>query len=258
MRVQFQGYKHISLVFLVVTLYELRLERVLRRSRASARSGDLFGERQVLMMWATEGRAHPLDQLVSTQQSLRFHDAPLAVRPLGLYGIQPRALLRQVAAYDPYASFATFLHLPVVLAYPPPNLLACVPAGVVPHQHQNLLAHRFESLRAPRKEALRYGAHGTAVHEAQPRLLKLRHEQSVAGDGLRIGIVFDDRLLDQARGLPVLAPGVQRGQGEAAPPGLVLEAHSPPRVALRQADQPVAAPFSGALGVGGGDPALGA
>lgn len=52
-------------------------------------------------MWATEGRAHPLDQLVSTQQSLRFHDAPLAVRPLGLYEIQPRALLRQVAAYDP-------------------------------------------------------------------------------------------------------------------------------------------------------------
>src|SRR5215212_1036843 len=67
----------------------------------NARSGDIFGERQVLMMWATEGRAHPLDQLVSTQQSLRFDDAPLAVRPLGLYGIQPRALLGQVAAYDP-------------------------------------------------------------------------------------------------------------------------------------------------------------
>jgi hypothetical protein len=39
MRVQFQGYKHTSLVFLVATLYELRLERVLRRSLARRRIG---------------------------------------------------------------------------------------------------------------------------------------------------------------------------------------------------------------------------
>src|SRR3954464_4884993 len=98
---------------------------------SSARSGDLFGKGQVLVMRAIKGRAHPLGQLVGTQQTLRLHHAPLAVHPLGLYRVQPRALLRQKAAYDPNTFLLALLHLPVVLAHPPPNLLAYVPAGVV-------------------------------------------------------------------------------------------------------------------------------
>src|SRR5918999_6480671 len=140
----------------------------------------------MLVMRATEGRAYPLGQLMGAEQTVRLHHPTLAVNPLGLYRFEPRALLWQLAAYDPHALLATFLHLPIVLAYPPPNLLAHVPASVVPNQDQNpLLAHRFELLGAPRKEAGRYAAHGTAVHEAQPHLLKLRQIKPVAGDGLR-------------------------------------------------------------------------
>src|SRR3954469_4427625 len=180
---------------------------------------------------------------MSAEQTIGLRDTALAVHPLGLYRVQPRALGRQIAAYDPHAPLAALLHFPVVLTYPLPDLLANVPAGVVPHQHQHLLAHRRQFLRAPRKELGSYPAYGASVHEAQPRLLKLRHEQPVAGDGLRLGVIFGERLLDQARWPPIPAPGVQRGESQATPPGLVLEAHHPLGIDLREANQPVAAPF---------------
>src|SRR5215212_2851453 len=72
----------------------------------------------------------------------------------------------------------------------------------------------------------------STIYKPKPRLLELRHEESVAGDGLRVRVVFGDRLLHEARGLAILAPGVHRWQGKAAPPRLVLEAHRPIRVAL--------------------------
>src|SRR5215204_1710211 len=94
------------------------------------------------------------------------------------------------------------------------------------------------------------------MEERQTGVVRVRLPVGPAGQGLCHRFFFNDTATTEiytlslhdalpiwARGLPVLAPGVQRGQGEAAPPGLVLEAHSPPRVALRQADQPVAAPF---------------
>src|SRR5919112_353476 len=181
---------------------------------------------------------------MSAKQTIGLRDTALAMHPLGLYRVQPWALLRQVATYDPHALLlGALLHLPVVLVYPPPDLLTNMPAGVVPHQHQHLLAHRRQFLRAPRKELGSYPAYGPSVHKAQPRLLKLRDEQPVAGDGLRLGIVFGYRLLDQARWPPIPAPGVQRGEGQATPPGLVLEAHHPLGVDLREANQPVAPPF---------------
>src|SRR3954466_13723386 len=197
------------------------------------------------MVRAIEGKTHPLRQLLSAEQTIGLRDTALAVHPLGFYRVQPRAVSRQVATYDPHALLllVPLVHLPVVLLYPPPDLLAHVPAGVVPHQHQHLLAHRRQFLRAPRKELGSYPAYGASVHEAQPRLLKLRHEQPVAGDGLRLRGVCGERLLDQARWPPIPAPGVQRGESQATPPGLVLEAHHPLGIDLREANQPVAAPF---------------
>src|SRR3954469_3786575 len=90
------------------------------------------------MVRAIEGKTHPLRQLLSAEQTIGLRDTALAVHPLGFYRVQPRALSRQVATYDPHALLllVALLHLPVVLLYPPPDLLAHVPAGVVPHQHQ--------------------------------------------------------------------------------------------------------------------------
>ena len=64
-------------------------------------------------------------------------------------------------------------------------------------------------------------------HKAYPRLLELRHIEPVAGDGFGIGIVFGDRVLDEAQGLALFAEGVQGRLGYPAPPALILVADGP-------------------------------
>src|SRR5947209_1709564 len=109
---------------------------------------------------AAENLADPTCELISAQQTLGLYHFSLAVNPFGLYRIQPRALLRQQAAYDPDPTPALF-DLPVMLAEPAPDLLAAyVPACVVPDEKQNLLANRFELLDAPSEKPSGYAAHG--------------------------------------------------------------------------------------------------
>src|SRR5215207_6531291 len=75
-------------------------------------------------------------------------------------------------------------------------------------------------------------------------LFELRHIEPVAGDGLRVGIVFDDRVLDEAQGLALFAEAVQGGQSHPAPPALILVADGPSvGVVVGQLDQSVAHPF---------------
>src|SRR5687767_9402511 len=132
--------------------------------------------------------ADPLGQLVSREQAVGLYNLALAMDPLGLYRVEPRALLRQEAAYDPHPR-ATFFDPPVVRGNPVgAHLFGGMPASVVPDQNPHpLLACSFELLAAPCKEAGGYPTHRTPVYEAQPHLLKLRHVEPVAGDGLRIG-----------------------------------------------------------------------
>src|SRR5918993_962265 len=214
----------------------------------------------MLVMWTTEYPADPIRELVCSQQTLGFYDLALAVYPLGLYGVKPRTLLGQKAAYDPHSA-AAVLDTAIVLAEPAPDLLGDVPGGVVPDQKHDLLSTRFELLQAPPEKLRRYRTHRPAVDESQPRLIDLWKVESVAGDGLRLGIVFGERPLDEAKGLALLGPTVQRGQCQLAPPALVTEANRPRfGVGLRHAHQPVASEaslFSFVQGVGGGDPPLG-
>jgi hypothetical protein len=115
--------------------------------------------------------------------------------------------LWQKPAYDPY-SLATLFDLAVMFAEPAPHLAAYVPARVVPDQKQDLLAECFELLSAPSEKPGCYAAHGPTIHEPKPRLVELRQIESVAGEGFRIGIVLSDRLLDEARRLPLLGPAL--------------------------------------------------
>src|SRR5918911_1864712 len=110
---------------------------------ASALSGGMFGEREVSMVRTVEGGADALDELGGRQQAGWLNDAALAMHPLGLDGVQPRALDRQVARDDPDAG-AGQLDLAVVAADPGPDLTADVPGGVVPDQQQGGLAHRLQ------------------------------------------------------------------------------------------------------------------
>src|SRR5215211_2965142 len=190
-------------------------------------------------MRTIEDPADPICQLVSCEQPIGLDHLPLAVHPLRLDGVQPRALLGQKAAYDPHSSFAaTLFDSAVVRGDPFSDLSGGVPAGIVPDQNPYPLACSFELLAAPRKEAGGYPAHGPPIHKAQPHLLELRHIQPVAGDGLRsfAGVVFGDRLLHQAQGLSFLAPTAQSRSGQPAEPGLVQETYDP----LGEANQPVA------------------
>src|SRR3712207_148166 len=111
----------------------------------------------MFVVWTVEGHAYSLGQLVSSEQTIGFYHPPFAVNPFGLYGVQPRALLGQKAADDAYSMSAVF-DLLVVRAYPGARLFRCVPAGVVPDQHPNLLTYRSELFGAPRQKASRYGA----------------------------------------------------------------------------------------------------
>src|SRR5215208_3054112 len=143
-------------------------------------------------MRTTEDPANPLGKLVGAQQTVGLYHLALAVDPLGLYGIQPRTLLGQKAAYDPHSLPAPF-DLAVMRTEPAPDLFGDMPTGVVPNQKQNLLAKSFQLFATPLKESGPHCTEGPAIHEAQPRLIKPRQVESVAGDGLRIRVVLGDR-----------------------------------------------------------------
>src|SRR5581483_4859125 len=68
------------------------------------------------------------------------------------------------------------------------------------------------------------------------------HNDPVTRQGFGIGVVFGDRLCDQAQRL-VVRPGMAGGRGHAAPPTLVLAAENPSGVGHGQSDQMVALAF---------------
>src|SRR3712207_7815101 len=72
-----------------------------------------------------------------------------------------------------------------------------------------------------------YPAYRTPVHEPQPCPSELGRVQSVARDGLRIGVVFFERLLHQTQRLTLFAKAAQVRLRHPAPPALVQEAHNP-------------------------------
>src|SRR5918996_3869271 len=190
------------------------------------------------LMGTAEDPADPICELVSIEQPLGFCDLPLAVHPLGFYGVKPRTLGGQEACDYAYST-AAFFDLAVVGADPVAHPTAFVPARVVPDQQQGLLAPLFELVATPTEEARGYGAHGAAIHESQPRLFKLRHIKPVAGEGFRVGIVFARLLLEEAYRAARLLPQMQARPLEARKPGLVLEAQDPLRMGLGEPDQPI-------------------
>src|SRR5215204_2712409 len=196
----------------------------------------------MLVVRTIENPAYSIGKLVGSEQPFWLNYLALGVYPLGLYGVQPRTLLRKKATHNPHSRTA-FLDFPIVSSKPAPELPGDVPACVVPDEKQNLLSSRFELFAAPLKKLGRYRTHGPAVDEPDPRLVDLGQVESVAGDGLRLGIVFGDRLLDEAKGLSLLAPTAQSGQCQPAPPAFVAETHRPLRICCGYAHQSVASSF---------------
>src|SRR5215204_6267525 len=84
----------------------------------------------MLVVRKIEDPAYPIRKLISSQQTVRFHDLALAVNPLGLDGVKPRTLLRKKAADDPHPASA-LLDFAVVSSEPAPDLPGDVPAGAL-------------------------------------------------------------------------------------------------------------------------------
>jgi hypothetical protein len=166
----------------------------------------------MLVMRTTKDPANPIGELVSSQEALRLDHLALAVHPFGLDGVQPRALLGQQATYDPHATAALF-DTAVVRTEPAPHLFGDMPTGVVLDQKQDLFAESFEFLGTPSEKLRRYGTHEPTIHEPQPGITEFGQVESVAGDGLRLGVIFGDRLLDEAKWPAFLGEAAQGGQG---------------------------------------------
>jgi hypothetical protein len=174
----------------------------------------------MLVMRTIENPANSVGKLVGSEQTVRLYHFALAVYPLGLYRIEPRTVLGQKTTHDPHP-FAALLDFSVVSSEPAPELFGDVPARVVPDENHDFLTHSLELLQAPRKEPRRYTAHWPPIHESQLRLpVEFGQIETVAGEGFRsfAGIVFGDRLLDEAQRLALLAPTAQIGQCQTAPP----------------------------------------
>src|SRR5215208_1535911 len=167
----------------------------------------------MLVMRTIENLTDPVGEFVSAEQSVGLYNLALAVDPFGLDGVKPRTPFWQKAAYDPHSAAALF-DLTVMFSEPSSELAAYVPARVVPDENQHFLADLFELFAAPRKKPCRYGAHGSAIHESQPRLIEFGQIESVAGDGLGFGVVFFDRLLDEAKGLSLFREATQSRQSQ--------------------------------------------
>lgn len=194
-----------------------------------------------------EGGTDSLLQFLRGEQPGRFEDAALAVDPQRLDRIEPGALAGQEAGNDAHPARA--MGALIVGADRLADRPAAMPRGVVPDQHQGGEARRGQVLAAPRQELGGDRTGRAAIHEAQPdrrgggvRGIARPHQQPVAGQGLGIGIVLGHGLFHQPQ-RRVLGPGVQRGAGAAAPPGLVLIPHGPVGMLRGQGDQPVATDF---------------
>src|SRR5215210_5839137 len=200
-------------------------------------------------MEAAVGVADAISELADRQEAIGFADAPFAVDPLGLDGVEPGALAGQVAGDDAHAP-ASLLDLAVVVADPVADLMADVPGGVVPDQQQGLLPGRVERAAAPIQVVDRDGADRPAVREPQPDLVRgvpvgrvRPQQQPIAGQRLGVRVILRDRLLDQPQPVVLLDPGSEAGPGQPTPPDLVLEPQGPGRVGRGQADQAVARAF---------------
>src|SRR3712207_5354658 len=150
----------------------------------------------MLVVRTSESCTDSLSQLAGAEQTVGLDHLALAVNPFGLDRVEPWALLGQQTTDDPHPFLLALFESPVAATDPAPDLPACVPTGIVPDQHQHLYAELFELLTAPPQKVRGYGAHRTTVHKPKPTtLFKFGHIQPVAGNGLRVGIVFFKGLL---------------------------------------------------------------
>jgi hypothetical protein len=172
--------------------------------------------------------ADAVRHLLSAEQTRRLDNGALGMHPLGLDRVAPRTLHRQVADQDAHTA-ALLLDLSIVSPNPGAYGFTHMPGGVLPDQRPHRDAQRRQLGTAPVQELGGDGAEGSDSDEAQPdrfRVSDPAQQETIAGEGLGVGIGCGDRLFHQAQRL--VCPTVQLGLGQPTPPHLVHTSSAKP------------------------------
>ena len=163
-------------------------------------------------------------------------NGPLAMHPLRLNPVEPRAFGRQLAPHETTAAVA--LHTSVMRRDPGAHFAADRPRGIVPDDEERLFAFVRQAGGQPFEKAGRDRTDGASVHKTSPHSLRVHTPHAVTGErfGLRIMLISGE--LHQAQRL-ASSPGVQVRVGQAAPPHFIGESSHPFGVHLDQADQAI-------------------
>src|SRR5207302_1570677 len=178
-------------------------------------------------------RADAVGQCRGGQLTIRLGYGTLAMHPLRLDVVEPGTFGRQEAGDNLNALFTlspSSKHTAVVLSQPIAYFTADMPGGVVPDEHQHPLALSSQTLTHPFQVGNSHMANRSPINEAQPHLLGVVPEQSIAAQRLGIGVVLAGLIsikLLQAQWLPCFSPSVHARLSQTAPPNLIAVANHP-------------------------------
>lgn len=174
-------------------------------------------------------------QFFSRQLSLWLDNRSLAVYPMRLDWIQPRAFDWQSQSKYPHPAFS--LHSLIVLLDPTPHFLALVPTGIVPDQNQHPFAFFSQLPNYPFKEVGRHLAHGATFYKSQQQFICVAPQQPVAAQGQRVRVCFVLFKLKEPQRFRI-SPGVKLRRMKPAPPRLIFIAQHPIAVGRGELFQP--------------------
>lgn len=178
----------------------------------------------------TDARA----QLRSSQLAPWLNNGPLAMCPIRLNSIQPRAFRRQLT--NEYSHPTFLLCFLIVGSHPATHHLRDMPRGIIPYQQQCFLAVLDQSTTDPSEKFCSNDRYWPATHEPQLYLFGICSQHSVTANGFRLFILLIDPVFYQPQRFS-LSPTMQPGLSKATPPDLIYIPQYPIRVLLGQADQ---------------------
>ena len=126
------------------------------------------------------------DQLRSSQLASWLNNCPLAMYPMRLNAIQPRAFRRQLTNDDSHPTFG--LYFPIVCSQPATHRLRDMPRGIIPDQQQGFLAFFGQSATDPIEKLCRNARYWPATHEPQPYFFGICPQHPITANCFRIFI----------------------------------------------------------------------
>lgn len=179
--------------------------------------------------------ANSIDQFFRRKLSLWLYNCSLAVYPMRLDGIEPRAFDRQ--PQDKYSHPTFSLHSLVVLLDPSTHFLALVPCSIVPDKRQHPFAFLSQLSTNPFKKVGRDLADRATLYKSQQQIVCVAPQQSIAAQCKRVRVGLALFKLVQLQRFAI-RPGSKLRLREPAPPRLIFIAQNPVRVSHCEPLQP--------------------